>query len=97
MTKYVNFVRLLFFTVMLYIMVAEVVEFPGEKQGESKKDFILRSFNEGVDARFPNTPWIDMIQAMLSKALSALIEYLLAKAKAEGGLDKVKTEVLNFF
>ena len=97
MNKYVHFLRLIFFTVMLYVLVAEVVEFPGEKKGEAKKDFILRSFNEGVDAKFPNTPWIDFIQAWVSKAISALIDYTVAKAKAEGGLDKIKAEVLSFF
>lgn len=97
MSKYVHFLRLIIFTAMLYILVAEVVEFPGEKQGEAKKDFILRSFNEGVDSKFPNTPWIDFIQAWVSKAIGKLVDWLVAKAKAEGGLDKIKAEVLSFF
>lgn len=97
MAKYYNFFRVLFFTLMLYLWTSEVILFPGEKQGEDKKSFVLSKFNELVDEKLPNIPWIDAIQAMISKLLSDVIDKLVAKMKAQADLAKLQAEIAAFF
>lgn len=97
MSKYIQTFRLVFFTLLLYIWVAETVEFPGEKKGELKKDYVLREFNTFVDAKFPDTPLVNFIQSWVSSALSKLIDYLVMKLAKEGSFEKLKGELAAFF
>lgn len=97
MSKYVSTFRLAFFTLLLYVWTAETIQFPGEKQGEAKKDFVIREFNSIVDTKFPNTPLVDFFQGLLAKALGAVIDWLVAKLKAEGSMDQLQKELAGFF
>lgn len=97
MNKYIQTFRLAFFILLLYIWVAETVEFPGEKQGELKKDYVLREFNQFVDSKFPNTPLVDFVQSWVSAALGKLIDYLVMKLAKEGSFEKLKAELYSFF
>jgi hypothetical protein len=88
----------MFFTLMLYVWSSETILFPGEKQGENKKDFILRAYNEIIDQKFPNTPLLNWVQALIGGLLSKLIEALVVKMKANNSdMEGLKKQIGEFF
>lgn len=97
MSKYVDTIKLVLFTLILYIWSAESILLPGEKQGEAKKDFVLREFNAVFDAKLPNVPLVDTIQALLSTLLGKLIDWLVAQLKKSGDMAKLQAEITSFF
>jgi len=97
MSKYLNTFKLMFFTLILYIWTAENIEFPGEKQGENKKDFVLREFNAVVDSKLPNVPFVDAIQSLFSNLLGRLIDWAVEKLKQNADYNKLQAEILSFF
>ncbi len=97
MQKWTDLLKLAFFTLMLYIWTADWIIFPGEKQGEQKKDFVLREYDELIDAKFPNVPWIDFIQAIVKKLLGKWIDWIVSQLNKNGDMKKLQAEVLGFF
>jgi hypothetical protein len=97
MSNYLSTIQLVIFTLILYVWSAESILFPGEKQGESKKDFVLREFNAVFDAKLPNVPLIDTIQALLSGLLGRVIDWLVAKLKTSGDMKKLEEMIAGFF
>lgn len=97
MARYFKFFQVLLFTVLLYIWTTEAILFPGEKQGEPKKEYVLNQFNKLVDEKLPNIPWVDAIQAMISNLLSSVIDKLVAKMRAEGDMTQLQRMLADFF
>lgn len=97
MSKYLTTLKLLVFCVILYIWSADTIEFPGEKQGEDKKKFVLRSFNEVVDAKLPNIPLVDTIQALISGFLGQFIDWAVAQLKKNADYVALQNEITGFF
>lgn len=95
--KAVALLRLAFFVLLLYIWTNNAILFPGEKQGQAKKDYLLEKFDLAADKFLPDVPLVNSIQAALKSLLGTWIDALVAKLKENADAKALQAEIANFF
>lgn len=96
-TKAVNLLKVAFFVLLLYIWTNDAILFPGEKQGQAKKNYLLEKFDAAADKFLPDIPLVNSIQAALKSLLGTWIDALVLKLKANADAVELQRMIADFF
>lgn len=90
-------VKWVLFTLILFVWSAEFIKFPGQGAGQSKKDWIVKEADAEFDKLLPDNTVGKWAQGMLTKVVSAVIDWVVGMANKEGSFDKIKEMLASFF